>query len=65
MAKRKLKLEKDGKAKFISKKKQRRASNLKGISPGVHEDIGENTPCGFCGFSTLCAKGRLDRVPDM
>jgi len=63
--KKKLKLEKYGKAKFISKKKQRRASNLKGISPGVYEDVDENTPCGFCGFITLCAKGWLDRVPDM
>jgi hypothetical protein len=58
-------LEKYGKAKFISKKKQRRASNLKGVSPGVYEDVDENTPCGFCGFITLCAKGWLDRVPDM
>jgi hypothetical protein len=33
------KLEKDDKAKFISKNKQRRASNLNGVSPGVHEDI--------------------------
>jgi hypothetical protein len=57
MAKRKLKLEKDSKVKFISKKKQRRASNLKSVYPGFHEDIDENTPCGFCGFSTLCAKG--------
>jgi len=58
-------LEKYGKAKFIFKKKQLRASNLKGVSPGVHEDVDENTPCGFCGFITLCAKGWLDRVPDM
>ena len=65
MAKRKLKLEKDGKANFISKMKQRRAHNLKGVSPSFDENIDENAPCGFCGFSTLCAKGLLVRMPDM
>ena len=50
LAKRKLKVEKEGNAKSIPKKKQHRASNIKGVFPDLHEESDENTPCGCCGL---------------
>jgi hypothetical protein len=48
MAKRKLKMEKEGNAKSIPKKKKSRAPNSKGAFPYLQEDSDENTPCVFC-----------------
>jgi hypothetical protein len=50
VAKRKLKMEKEGNAKSTPKNKKRRAPNSKGAFPDLHEDSDENTPCGFCGL---------------
>jgi hypothetical protein len=50
LAKRKLKMEKEGRAKSIPKQEQRRAPNVKGVLPDLHEDSDENTPCGLCGL---------------
>ena len=48
MAERKRKLLKEGTAKSIPKKKQRRTRNLKGVFPDLHKDSDENSSCGFC-----------------
>ena len=64
LAKRKLKVEKEGNAKSIPKKKQHQASNIKGVFPDLHEESDENTPCGCCGLK-LRAEGWLDQVPSM
>jgi hypothetical protein len=41
IAKRKLKMEKEGKAKSIPTKKHGRAANIKGVFPDLHEDGNE------------------------
>jgi hypothetical protein len=37
-------MEKENKAKSVSKKKQRRAPDVKGVFPDLHEESDENTP---------------------
>ena len=45
-----MKKEKKGKAKSISKKKQRRAPNVKGVFLDLDEDSDEPTSCNFRGL---------------
>jgi hypothetical protein len=49
MAERKRKLEEEGTAKSIPKKKQHRTRDIKGVSPDLRKDGDENSSCGLCG----------------
>jgi hypothetical protein len=69
MAERTQKKEKKGKAKSISKEKQRRAPNVKSVFPDLDEDSDEHKSCDLRG-SKYCIvhtwqKGWLDQKSEM